>query len=427
MNVNPQHLSLPLLLATSITLSCADTAGESTTGQRAISQASIDALDLQLDITSGAFRSVATDSVWARSAGPVARFRVAAGPAAGSTISVKVSNLHSEAEVTLLAVDSLNDSAISGCPALAERTSIPCVTALAAVGDPCGAASDCPTGLECTAATCTATALLDVCDTPVFVRDSDDPTALVFDVTAAPCTAKQYGLAPAVIPETVRFGVVGATSSLDRMETAIRRLKEEDVDFIALTGENIESSDSSAIDALETRLSRLGVSIVYVVGEDADRVNSGQYALLKFGPHDHSFSLGSTRFAVFYSAKRELADDGFARLERYVRTLNSQQLADGSGTIIAFTHTPPMDPNGIRDLGFKNHVEGARTMSLLNEFGVRHLFAGRIPASDTGTFGDVAVWLTTSTDSLLASVSEVLVVESKNVVGGDVTVRRIDL
>ena len=66
-------------------------------------------------------------------------------------------------------------------------------------------------------------------------------------------------------------------------------------------------------------------------------------------------------------------------------------------------------------------------MALLNQFGVRDLFAGRIPASDAGTFGDVDVWLTTSTDSLLHSVSEVLVVESENIVGGQVTVRRISL
>jgi hypothetical protein len=285
----------------------------------------------------------------------------------------------------------------------------------------------CPSGLTCTAAVCSPTPLLDICEAPIFVRDADDPTALSFDVLSVPCVAKQYGLAPPLTPETVRFGVVGATSSLDRMESAIKRLKDEDVDFITLTGENVESSDSSAIDALETRLSRLGVSIVYVVGEDADNVDSGQYALTRFGPHDHTFSIGSTRFAVFYSAKRELATNGFARLERYIRTLSALQLGDGAGSIIAFTHTPPMDPNGIRDLGFKNHVEGARTMSLLNQFGVRDLFAGRIPASDAGTFGDVDVWLTTSTDSLLTSVSEVLVVESKNIVGGEVTVRRIRL
>ncbi len=427
MNVNPQHLSVPLLLAASITLSCGDTAGEATTGQRAISQASIDALDLQLDITSGAFRSVGTNSVWARAAGPVARFRVAAGPDAVGTVSVKVSNLHTAAEVKLLAVDYLNDSAITGCPAVAERTSISCESALAAIGDPCISATDCPSGLTCTAAACSATPLLDVCEVPVYVRDPDDATALSFDVLSVPCVAKQYGLAPALTPETVRFGVVGATSSLDRMESAIKRLKEEDVDFITLTGENIESSDSSAIDALETRLTRLGVSIVYVVGGDADNVDSGQYALLRLGPHDHTFSIGSTRFAVFYSAQRELATGGFARLERYVRTLKALHVGDGAGSIIAFTHTPPIDPNGIRDLGFKNHVEGARTMALLNQFGVRDLFAGRIPASDAGTFGDVDVWLTTSTDSLLHSVSEVLVVESENIVGGQVTVRRISL
>lgn len=425
MYLNSQHVRALLFFAIAL-MACGGPVSESTTGQRAISQATIEALDVQMDITSGTFRQATSDSVWARAAGPVARFRVAGGPQAAGTLPITVSNLHPQAAVTLLSVDYLDDAALSGCPNVTRRASIPCAAARAAIDTPCAAQSDCVAGLSCTAGFCTATPDLDVCVDMASSRSPEDATALSFDVDLVRCTAFQFGFELAGADE-VRFGVVGPTSSLGRLEAAVTRLKAEEVDFVAILGENLESASTAGLESMDTRLSRLGVSIVYVVGEDADDVDSGQAALKMLGPHDHIFSLHGSRFVVFYSANRTLATNGLVRLESFLRALAAQRDAAGTGVVMALTHTPPLDPNGTRDLGFKSRTEGARVMSMLNRFGVTDLFAGRVPASDHAVFGEVDVWLTGSSDGLLRSVNEALLVTSKNVPDGEVSVRRLDL
>ncbi|MFB6374908.1 MAG: hypothetical protein ABEN55_17710, partial [Bradymonadaceae bacterium] len=52
-------------------------------------------------------------------------------------------------------------------------------------------------------------------------------------------------------------------------------------------------------------------------------------------------------------------------------------------------HTPPLDPKGLRDRGFRSRTEGSRTLSVLSQEGTDFLAAGHVPGPTVETYGDL--------------------------------------
>ncbi len=231
-----------------------------------------------------------------------------------------------------------------------------------------------------------------------------------------PCTTVDYSLTPpAGSFDVITFAVVGSTESVEKLSTVFDDIATQDVDFVTILGENVETTETVSVDALDRVIRNYDLPVVFVAGERSVAVEDGAYVVRRLGPHEYSFSLGPARFASFFSATRDLGQNGLTRLENVLR----QASRANQGPFFAFTHTAPLDPNGVRDFGFRNRIEGAQTMSLLNQFDVNYLFAGRINGSDQEMFGPTEVMITSAADSSLRSANEYLLVRVDSSGQGD--------
>lgn len=402
------HIRIATLVALLALLSgCSLTENDPATAARGIGDAEVPERNLTLTITPGAFREVGSTEARLRSAAPVAQLGVSGGPLASGSYALNIGNLHKNARPEVLSISFSSAADTDGCPEV-SRDPISCVAATESMGDPCSTGSDCPAGLTCIDSQCEPATSFDLC-TPPTVEDSPEP-GLTFSTDVQPCTLIRYDLAIQDDDTPLRFVAIGSTDSLETLREALEAASELDPepDFIVLLGENIEDSNLDGLDALEASLNSVDIPKVYVAGSRAVDFDEGAPVLRRLGPHDQTFALKGVRFVSFFSARRGLGERGFQRLETFLRQL--ERLPEGPS--VALTHTIPLDPNGIRDQGFKSRIEGARTVSLLEEFGVDYLLSGRIPSNEAGALGTMEAWITSAESNRLRTNSSFLFIEA---------------
>lgn len=389
-------------------LSCADSSSDSTSGQRRVSEASVSELELRAQIVSGAIRTISPEGMRARSAAPLARLTLTGDSLATGLFNVELTNLSPLAEpipVGVTAVDSPT------CESDETPVFILCSRAQGSIGNPCGAASDCEAGTTCVDSTCVATPILSACNPLNFERSLTEPTALTAEVPLEPCRSVVIDFAPPTPSTSAEFAVIGSTSSLNRLDSVIRNAATRGAEFVVILGENLDAANVEAVDALERRLQASPVPIVFVASPNANQVEEGQYALRRFGPHDFNFVWNQVSFVVFFTPQHQMDEAAITRLETFLRPL--RRSANNTRPLLAFTHTPPIDPDGIRNLGFESRTQGSRVLSVLDSFGTNALFAGRINASDFAQFGGIGVWITSANDSVLEDQRKYLWVSAK--------------
>lgn len=396
------------------------------TAARSIGSADVPDRDLELIANSGTFRSVTENEARLRSSAPVLRLGVQAGNDAEGTYTVDVENVHPATRIRVLSVSFPDASQIEGCPT-AQRESIPCADAEDAIGEPCAVPADCVAGLTCLQSSCQPATSFAFCTPPPSERGPDQETSLELTLDVEPCTSIQYGveLTPEEEVAPLRFAAIGSTESLGKLDEAVQAARSEgELDFVAVLGENVEDASVEGVDALADTLRDTGVPIVYVAGGEAVSFDNGAYTLRKLGPHDQAFAVKGVRFATVFTAQRELGNRGLQRLETFLRQV--ERLGDGPAIVL--THTVPIDPNGVRNQGFKNRTEGARMMSLLREFDIDYLFSGRIPANESETIADIEAWITSAETTLIrtnASYLEVTAAPASEQESRTISVRRI--
>lgn len=408
MMLSTEKCRRPLVISTfflSMVTGCFQESSDITTGQRRVSRADIPESDLVVQVNAGAVRETSSESIRARSSAPSARVTLSTGPEATGDFLVEVFNLHPSSQPRILGVQGVSRTQNSAC---ADDTAlIVCAEARAAIGTPCAGSDDCADGTTCIASTCEATQRLSACDQMSAVA-TEASTEFALTLPLSPCTSTIVEFAPAETPTQAKFVVIGSTSSLGKLESALSAAMDHDADFAVLLGENLDSADQSAVDGLEIRLNRTPIPVVFVASANANIIDEGEYALRLLGPHDFIFPWGPARFVTFFTGNHTVDELGLTRLDTFLRSYRRN--TDSSPPVFAFTHTPPIDPNGIRNLGFTHRTQGARVLSLLNSYRASALFAGRINASDRTNFADLDLWITSAYDSVLENRREFLLV-----------------
>src|SRR5699024_3868244 len=67
---------------------------------------------------------------------------------------------------------------------------------------------------------------------------------------------------------------------------------------------------------------------------------------------------------------------------------------DPARPALVFTHTPPLDPLGLRNRGFLSPIAAARALSVLTNSSADALFVGHINDTATETIHDIDLYLT---------------------------------
>lgn len=362
---------------------------------------------LSLSVTFGAVRAFSETEAVVRQASPTGQLMLESGPGVETSVRVELRNVHLEARLAVSTVQLLSDAEVDGCP-IAGGVSIDCAAATESVGQACETSGQCPGGLRCAEGTCQPSDLFDLCSTPDAPRLEGQETSLAFDVDVRPCERIRFetALSETPGPQTVRFAVVGPTRGEELLEDLGGAFEAADVDFIVLLGDNAGSTSESALSALERTSIRLPAPVVAVAGPREIAEDNGEAFLRRFGPHDHTWTVGEIRFFAFYSALGELGPRGFDRLETFLVQLEG----DGDAPLIGVTHTPPIDPDGLREAGFRNDLEGLRVLSLLQEHGVDQLYAGSLGAGEISVH-DMDLIVTTASGPFIRREREWILVE----------------
>lgn len=395
-NTQLREKSLPILtIFACFVLNCADSSSDSTSGQRRVSEGSVEELELQVQVVSGAIRTINAQGMRARSSAPLARVTLTGESLAQGVFGVELTNLSPLSEPVPVGVTAVKGP---GCEVDEDPVFILCSRAIASIGNPCGASGDCESGTTCIDSTCVTTPILTACNSLSFERSVTEPTALTAQIPLEPCRSVVVDFVPPTPTASTQFAVVGS-SSLNRLESIIQNAATREAEFVVILGENLDAANVEAVDAMERRLQASPIPIIFVASPNANQVDEGQYALRRFGPHDFNFVWNQVSFVVFFTPQHKMDEAGITRLETFLRPLRRNE--NNQRPLLTFTHTPPIDPNGIRNLGFESRIQGSRVLSVLEAFGANALFAGRINASDFAQFGGIGVWITSARDSVL--------------------------
>lgn len=304
-------------------------------------------------------------AVQARASAPLPEFFLSSGPVPAEQIRIKLANIHRDASVRVIRDAPLSALEMPGCPEA-----------------PTGAPVDCLTTPE--HAVCAAPARADAGP-----RRSE--TSLVVDLGA--CTRRSYrversadiGPAP---PAAVRMAVLGRADSLAQLRRALEAASAQVPDFVLLLGDMVENSSLNGLRDLDFLLRDLDFPAVVLPGED-ELVDGKRARFLEvFGPLDFGWSVGDVQFYTFYSADANLTDNGIMRLRDVLGRM------DPDRPTLLFTHTPPIDPLGPRDQGFRSQIQAARALSLISDAGVDALFVGHIRDSASVDIHNIKVYLT---------------------------------
>ncbi len=411
-------LGLLLAVAAGGLTGCSGCFGESSAAsqtQRRIGEARLRD-GLTVSATFGTVRGFDEDELVLRQASPTARVSVETGPDTEGSVDFVLRNVHREALLRILSVDFRDSETASGCP-LAAEAPINCIAAAADVDSPCDTSGQCESGLRCAEGTCQPDSAFEACTAPETTRLTGQATSMTFDLDIASCRVVQL---ETYVPDDggpVTFAVVGPTRSAEVLEGLGDALTDEAVDFVAILGDNAPGFSVDALDELERTTVGFGVPVVALAGGREISADRGAAFLRRFGPHDHVWGLKGVQFFVFYSALRALGPRGFDRLETFLAQITSP---GGEGSpVIGLTHTPPLDPEGLADNGFLSDVEGARVLSLLQEYGVSRLYAGGLRASETEVH-DMGLFVTSAATTLTNKEREwILVTVSARDEGGE--------
>jgi len=192
-------------------------------------------------------------------------------------------------------------------------------------------------------------------------------------------------------PGTVRFAVAGDLQG-DRYLARRIGLEAErrELSFLVLLGNLSSGSDSETeLTSMAEVLAELAIPVYATVG-CYDVAGGGDQVFRElFGPTDVDFVHRQVRFVLLDSADAMLDPLQYEWLERI--------LGRDARMTLLFTHTPPFDPEGLRDQGFVSHREAARFVSLLASRKVDALFAGKIHSYARTTYAGVPAYLTGAT------------------------------
>lgn len=397
-----------LVIALAVAAGCADSSPASSESQRRIGEARLQD-DLFVSLTYGAVRGFNETELVVRSASPLVSLDVEMGPEVQGPVDVELRNVHREAELRVTTAAILDATDIDGCPVVAGAE-FDCVAANEAIGEGCETSGQCPAGLRCATGTCTATNLFDVCTPPESRRLIGQETSLSFELPAEPCRRQQLEtVLPEGQDEDLRFAVIGPSRDVQLISDLADEFRDEELDFVVLLGDNIDTANVDGLAELERVLILLGTPVVVVAGPRELSADNGQEFLRRFGPHDHVWSLKGNRFFAFYSAPATLGPRGLSRLETFLGQLSDEE---GDSPLIGVTHVPPFDPEEQRDSGFRNELEAAQLVSTFESRGVDQLFAGSL-GTGFERFHDLEVITTTARGTFVQRRSEWVLVESR--------------
>ncbi len=245
-------------------------------------------------------------------------------------------------------------------------------------------------------------------------RDASTPTTLTLALALSPC--RELALAieppPSTSGDDVRFVVMGAAPSTRRIVTIARAELAADAtpDFYVLLGDQLDGPSGDSLLALYDASREIGVPVIALVGDEELGADDGELFEQTFGAFQFRWTFKEVQFVNVYSARATLGTRGLANLEAFLnelaredaiaRALDGVELTDGRTRrwpALAFTYAPPFDPNGARERGLVDRTQASRLMSLLANYGVDTLFAGRLV--DNFTLGDVRPTLRVTTAS----------------------------
>jgi hypothetical protein len=365
---------------------CSDSQLAGTSEQRDLGHAVLDR-GLEFRLSPGTITVASETSVEARASAPLPNFSVTTGPEA-APLSVTISNIHRQASVRVQQIRPLTATEMPGCPDTADAETTVCSESPDAAG----------------------------CQPPATMDESDRLAQVQLELSQAACRRISYSLdlssdsTGEASDEPLRFAIIGKTSSLDQLRQALDQATADNPDLVVLLGDNAQNASLNGLRELELVLRRADYPTVMLPGEDEIVEGSRTQFLRTFGPFDFRFGLKDVHLVAFFSAEAELGQDGVERLQSTLSRLSRERPK------LLFTHTPPIDPNGLRDEGFESQIEGARTLSVLAEAGVEALFAGHINDAHSDEVNGVETHLTS-----VERASEYLWVE---VDAGDVSVER---
>lgn len=214
-------------------------------------------------------------------------------------------------------------------------------------------------------------------------RTPGSDTTAILTVDLPPCAELEFSYDWVVDQASpFRVAVAGATENLDRLGRRIDRVSGE-VQMALLTGDYAESPDGEGIRALATALENREVPIVVTPGEEEVSGNSRRAYRRRFGTLQPQWRVGGVQFLGFPSPRQSLGTEGVEELDSRLRRL------ERDAPIVTLTHTAPLDPNELRNDGFRSRTEASRTISSLATHRADLLVAGHLPDQQRTSYGDV--------------------------------------
>jgi hypothetical protein len=321
-------------------------------------------------------RDVDPPILWASA--PRLELTISTGSTEPDPITLVLQNLPPDVGATVQGAATIPSSDVPGCPDESAQT------------------IDCESSTE------------PACDAPD-ISEVSGSASTVKELTAdlPACLRVTYELSLPTPPQRpLRVAVVGATSTLDRLERILtdiegRNTASGDIDWVVLTGDHAEQRNPESLDQLESTLTGRSVPLMVLRGE-TERLRNAQVSFRpRFGPISMQFSVGEAGITSFDSAARVL--NGLS-----VEALNDRLEGAASGPRIALTHTPLFDPDNLRDGGFRSELEAARILAVLEQTGTSTLLAGHVPTRgrlQRGSVDIVAASAAASPGYTLVSVS----------------------
>jgi hypothetical protein len=212
-----------------------------------------------------------------------------------------------------------------------------------------------------------------LCDAGTYTREA--PTRGRVEIPTPPCRRITFRLTPQAWTNSDRgatAGVVGQTSSTGPLRTAAERASDAGADFLMLLGDHADAQADHPADRLADRTDDLPVPVIVLPGERELSDESLVDFERLFGPVDLRWRIGGIDFIAPDTSSGGLGREGLSELRSNLRPIGR------SSSLIAFTHRPPLDPDGFRNRGFTSRIEGARAVSVLSGFNTDFMVAGHL-------------------------------------------------
>jgi hypothetical protein len=341
--------------------------------QRSLGEANLVESNARIEATPALIMAVDDDarSINIRMSAPAGRITLRTKARSMGNLTIRLSNIHPESTLRLT----------SNLPALASASSDDAACPSLPSMNACETAGQCPQ--------------------PVL-----EPLRNLTSITSVPlnpCRIFTFELAPPP-RDQLRFAVIGALEGPAQLnailDDAIRR--EPSLDFAIQLGDATDD-----LDTLADLIDRAPIPFVMIPGE-IDTAEGDAAWQRRFGPYDVRWTSSNVQFISFTSIHATLTPRGLVSLESSLRALQDERAALARALnrdapipmpLLALTHTPPFDPEGLRDAGFRDRLEAARVTSLLNRYGAHALFAGHLHRPATLTSSQLPSYITSARSS----------------------------